>query len=122
MKKDIIISGPRASGKSWISFAIAGTHEKVINTTAHQVKELLEKGFPPNLSEQYSLMIIDECKAEDITEIDLILGEFLISDNWNDEFRGRDKLPVVYLTQEEVTNQSLVHGNFHIIHCRNAHL
>ena len=122
MKKDIIISGPAASGKSWISFAIAGTHEKVINTTAQQVKERLEKGFPSNLSEQYSLMIIDECTSDNIAELDLILGEFPISDNWSNEFRGSDKLPIVYLTQEEVTNQSLGQGHFHIIHCRNAHL
>jgi len=122
MKKDIIISGPAASGKSWISQAIEGTHKKVIKTTAHEVKERLEKGFPSNLSEQYSLMIIEECTAEDITELDLILGEFSRSDNWNNKFRESDKLPIVYLTQEEVTNQSLGQGHFHIIHCRNAHL
>lgn len=122
MKKDIIISGPAASGKTWIARAIAGTHEKVIHSTAHQVKERLEKGFPGNLSEQYSLLIIEECTENDITELDLILGEFPVSDNWTGEHSRDDKLPIVYLTQEEVTNQSLGQGHFHIIHCRNAHL
>ncbi len=32
MTKDIIISGPAASGKTWIAIAIAGTHKKVIRT------------------------------------------------------------------------------------------
>ena len=122
MKKDIIISGPAASGKSWISFAISGTHKKVINTSSYEVKKRLKKGYPVNLSEQYTLMVIDECSADDIIELDLILGEFSISDNWTGEMNGEDKLPIVYLTQEDVTNAILGHGHFHIIHCRNAHL
>lgn len=122
MNKDIIISGPIASGKSWISFAIAGTHKKVITTNANQLKKRLKKGFPGNLSEQYSLMVIDGCTTNDILELDLMLGNFPLSDNWTGELYGTDKLPIVYLTQDDVTNKSLGHGHFHIINCRNAHL
>ncbi|REE01126.1 P-loop NTPase family protein [Marinoscillum furvescens] len=121
-KKNIIISGPSGSGKNWISMAIAATHEKVINTTAQQVKDRIEQGFPSNLSEQYSLMIIDDCTAEDIAEMDLILGKFPMVDHWSNEFKDEDQLPIIYLTQDEVTNQSLGNSHFHVIHCRNAHL
>lgn len=118
MKKDIIISGPAASGKSWISYAIESTHKKkCLRVTSEGFEELLTQGIDLKLLKKHSCLIIDECSPQDIIHFDLTLRDFLVSKK-----DGRIPFPVIYLTQEVVTNSRLGRNNFHIIHCRNVHL
>lgn len=118
MKKSIIISGPAASGKSWIASAIEKTHPKIgLRTTANGLIDGLRAKYLPRQDfENRSLVIVDECTKENIVEIDMKLRTFLI-----DEF-GSEQYPIVYLSQENLTNQDFSPACFHIIHCRNAHI
>lgn len=119
MSKNIIISGPRASGKSRIAKAIASTHQNVIQTTYFNFKQRLYKGFPINLSSQYRLIIIDECTKEDILEISLNDISGLNMDLWTDKILGEDEISFVFITQDKISPKIIGHGHFLIINCNN---
>lgn len=118
MKKDIIISGPTASGKSWIASAIEQTHSKIALRViaGYFIEALHEKKITKKLLKNRSMIIVDECTNQDILNLDINIRTFLIDQ------MGNDNYPIIYLTKEEVTNKSLKCNNFHIIHCRNAHI
>ena len=121
MKKDTIISGPKASGKNWISKAIEITHENVIRTTAKEVLNKIYNGFPSNITDKYSLMVINESTKEDILHIDGIIHEFDEFDAWTGASESRRKhLNIIYLTQDNISGADPLFSHLHIINCRNA--
>lgn len=116
MNKPCIISGPAGSGKSWVSYAIEQTHKKVAKAKASFLLRYFDYGIPINLPLQYSLIVIEECSIEDIIQLDLLFGNgFPIVDMWTNETEGNIILPIIYLTQDNVTNRTPGFKRFYVI-------
>lgn len=112
MKKNIIISGTAASGKSHIAQAIAFTHKKTLHTNAKDfIDKLLESAIKPKIIKGYSLIIVDECSIEHITNIDRVTS--------NNEAPVHNGCPIVYLTQQHIHGQHHLATQMHVINCNN---
>ena len=109
MKKSIIISGPKGSGKTRISEAIALTHSKVLRLWESQLMHN-ENSTTTHENETVSLIIIDGCTLDRILLIENIHRAFCSSKSID--------VSIVYLTQEEI---SLDPSNaiFYVINCNN---
>lgn len=120
MKQDIILSGPQASGKNWTAYGIAATHQNVIHSDAYQIRKRLINSNLINLSNQYSLIIIDECTKEDIILIDLMIKDKTCHfDVWNgNQLATKDIKPlhIIYLTSEDLTPKDIPE-HLHLIKC-----
>lgn len=119
MKKDTIISGPKASGKNWISKAIEITHENVIRTTAKEVLNKINNGFPSNITDNYSLMVINEA-TKDILIIEDFFNGLAGCDVSTESAKALKYINIVYLTQDNISGADPLFSHLHIINCRNA--
>lgn len=120
MKKDTIISGPKASGKNWISKAIEITHENVIRTTAKEVLNKINNGFPSNITDNYSLMVINEATKKDILIIEDFFNGLAGCDVSTESAKALKYINIVYLTQDNISGADPLFSHLHIINCRNA--
>ena len=109
--KSTIISGGPASGKSWIAEAIANQYEKEA-VKPFNSEWLLDKihgdtiYFLNELNLKYGLIVIDECMAADIIEIENTIKKDI-------------RCAIVYLTQDDVKMKGNV--KYHVINCNNNH-
>ncbi len=107
MKKDVIISGPRACGKSFTGSAIAATHNRVLRTNPSEFKEKLMARFPDNIID-CDLIIVDECAYDDIIELCFI----------KKHLRHGIKQSMVFLTRD-ILSPSQMGDEFHVINLNN---
>lgn len=114
MKRKIIISGSAASGKSRIvnGFLQLATNG-YIQTTGIKFQEMLAESDCGVSFKNLPLVILEECSINDIKAIDW--GLFLLSKV--DNGKHYTELPIVFVTNEFVTNEILGREYFYIIHC-----
>lgn len=67
--KSIIISGPTNSGKTSITRAISATHQSVFETNFGELIDDLKNGIDWDWLLTHSLIVVEECSAEDILEL-----------------------------------------------------
>jgi energy-coupling factor transporter ATP-binding protein EcfA2 len=103
--RNIIISGPKGSGKSRLANIISGTHENAIETSAGVVKRKIENGDIEikNLPFRYDLIIIDECQGGDIRFLDDNFRLNWPKDPWNMFEQTAHAIKVIYITQDHVS-------------------
>lgn len=120
MQKNIILSGGKASGKSWIATAITTPFpdSKVLQTSASEVFSKLKTEDLINLKNQFDVMLIDDCSVTDIIELDLCLPNNMNMNLWTRQICVADsKLTIIYMTKENVDSSKL--SDFHVINCNN---
>ena len=109
-REDIVISGGKGSGKTWILRAILKAHPGKIRMLSAK-----DSFYDKNIRKLFdyvkdaSLIVLADCTSDDIIPFDFITKAFDI----------KKRITVVYVTNEEVTNKSLGLENLHIIHCNN---
>lgn len=123
-----ILSGKVMSGKTWIANAIKMTHpdERVIEINAEYLLNLIndEEVVFRNLSDHYDLIIVEECSKREIISIEECKEQVLFKSekNWPEVrsvWSTVKEIPMVYLTQNEVTKQDFPIDKFHVINCNN---
>lgn len=122
MKKDTIISGPKASGKNWISKAIEITHKNLIRTSEKEVLHKIDNGFPSNITDQYSLMVINEATKEGILIIEDFFNGLAGFDISTESAKAIKYINIVYLTKDNISSSDPLFTHLHVINCRNAHI
>lgn len=129
MKTATILSGDKASGKTWISEAIANQYnpKKVLRIESIEVmREFLLKGtLLSYLAKDYRLVIIEEVfKPIEIhlihTELEKIFPKEPLNPFSKDGFlRIRDTLSLVFITQLPIRQDQFSCDNFRVINCNN---
>ena len=123
--KNIIISGPQASGKTHIANAIALTHEKkkVLRISFSEAFDKLQKfEYRANLHLFYTLIIIDECIKDDIPILNDYVESFPSLNPWFKVTIKEDQfVSIVYLTKDDIP-YSFSNHQFHVINCNNKHV
>jgi DNA replication protein DnaC len=101
--KHIIIQGKQASGKTHIAEAISMTHsqERVLKTDAKNVRLNIEEGNEFSMLRNIDLIIIDECKMNDIAMTIQLLPRNLPI---NIVFLTTEKIPEIFQTVFWVIN------------------
>jgi ABC-type dipeptide/oligopeptide/nickel transport system ATPase component len=117
--KSIILSGPSGSGKSIISYAMQMTHQAPLVVSAHEVtKKAYERARFENLSFYYTGLFIDECTLLDILFIQELFELHKISVPWfGDDDIVQGRIPLVFLTQEKVTQKDVDSSKFFVVEC-----
>lgn len=126
MKKATIISGKRASGKSWISKAIINQYhiERVLQIESHVILKYINtkmiSEFKRTLFDNYDLIVIESCR--DLEEIKKMSWVLLTDRIGTDFLNNNTKIiectySMVFLTQSIVKPSEA--NNFHVINCNN---
>lgn len=113
MKKDIIISGPPASGKSRIATAIELTHNMpAFNTHSSFFATHFLQVIRGSLLKNSSILTIDECTIDQIMHFDHLIRSGVIYHHF--------PLSIIYITHGHVTLDMFDKNKFHIINCKNT--
>ncbi len=107
--KDIIISGPPASGKTWIASAIAKTHydgNGVSFLARAQFIEQVKRDNAESVGSIHDLVIIDECREEDMLPFFEVI---------------KDRRASFVLLTNAMVDLTDHYGSYQVINCRNLH-
>ena len=74
--KEIILSGRQGSGKTWLSEAFAAPllEKEVFRTTGQEARKWMTAPEKPTILMPFRLIIIDECRQSDITELSVFFN------------------------------------------------
>ena len=105
MKKNLILSGNHATGKTTIANAIKVLFDfsKILEISGFKKSKTRKTNEPPFSTDQFDLVILEGCFIEDIIALESFVNNASVS--------------VIYITQDKITNQ--FSDRLSVVNCNN---